>query len=380
MRTPFGFGGSIAQAHFVNRTEELEMLSRNFAASQNTVLISPRRWGKSSLVNRAVAQASESDFNLRFVRLDLLAVRTEAQFLAAYLQATLQGLGGTVEKSLALLREAAATLLPKVTFSAGPDAQMRIGFDWRSEAPDRAEVLELPHKLARKHGWRVVVAIDEFQAIAELSDANKFDAVLRSHWQHHQLVCYCLYGSKRHMMLNLFGSYGSPFYHFADAHVLDKISRHHWVAYIVDRFRRFHKSISEPNAELLALLVVDHSHYVQQLAQVAFGLTTQTCTEEVVRSAYDQLLYQVEPFFSQQLMPLSKTQLGFLRAVIDGEQSFSSQDVLRRYEIGSSANAYKQKRVLQEKELIHQTRDGTFELVDPLMQEWLTRRWGFEVR
>lgn len=148
MRTPFAFGGSNSDAHFVNRTRELEMLSRNFAAGQNTVLISPRRWGKSSLVNRAVAASRERERNLRFVTLDMLSVRTEGQFLAAYLTACLKGIGGTGERGLAHLREVATALLPKISFTAGTEANFSIGFDWRGDGVDRAAMLELPRDRA----------------------------------------------------------------------------------------------------------------------------------------------------------------------------------------------------------------------------------------
>lgn len=378
MRTPFDFGGSVDAVHFVNREAELEMLTRNFHAAQNTVLISPRRWGKSSLVNRAIALATAPGRGrpLRVVRLDLLAVRTEGQLLSAYLEATLRAFGGTPERAIAALREAAAVLVPKVSFTAGTDAEFKIGFDWRGAPADRPTILELPERLAERRGERAVVAIDEFQQIAELDDAPGFDAVLRSHWQHHRRVCYCLYGSKRHMMLKLFGSYGAPFYHFADAHVLEKIGRAHWMGYIVDRFARFRKTISREQADRLAAYVDDHSHYVQQIAQLAFGLTRETCDAEVVDAAYEQLLYQLEPFFSQQLAPLSRTQIGFLHAVFDGQQAFSSREVLDGYGLGSSANASKLKGVMQEREFVYPDRKGRFAFVDPVFRGWLARRWS----
>ena len=374
MKTPFAYGGSITSPHFVNRERELEMLRCNFAASQNTVLISPRRWGKSSLVNRAIAMTAEQERAVAFVRLDMLSVRTEEQFLAAFLQACLRGIGGTIERSTSILREAASVLLPKVSFTAGTEAEFKIGLDWRSLGQDRATILELPQVLAERRGIRVVVAVDEFQGVAELSGALGFDAVLRTHWQHHQRVCYCLYGSKRHMMLNLFGSYGAPFYHFADAHVLEKIDRQHWVGYLVDRFERFGKEIGATEAERLAGLVEDHSHYVQQLGQVAFGLSAPVCTGEVVETAFEQLLGQLEPFFSQQLAPLKQTQLGFLRALLDGHQALSSREVLDTYRLGSSANVTKLKAAMQEREFVQLDREGRFEFVDPVFAAWLRQR------
>ncbi len=374
MKHPFEFGGVISAAHFINRKSELDLLEKNFISGQNTILISPRRWGKSSLVNRAAVIVAERHKSFRIIKLDLLAIRTEGEFLEAYLSATLKALGRTIEKSLKLLREVASILVPKLTFSAGPDAQMKVGVDWKQAVQNKSEILELPQRLAEKYKLQVVVAIDEFQGIAELVDVNNFDAVLRTIWQHHQNVCYCLYGSKRHMMLALFTSYSAPFYHFGDTHVLEKISREHWVGYIVDRFERFNKQISNEVASWLASAAEDHSHYVQQVAQIAYGLSNVDCTQETAETAFNQLIYQLEPFFSEQVSSLSRTQLGFLAAVLNGEVAFSSSRVLKKYNLGTSANASKLKVVMQEKEIIQLTRSGEFEFVDPLFKAWYSRR------
>ncbi len=374
MRTPFEYGGSIAAVHFVNRTEELDLLERNFRAGQNTILISPRRWGKTSLVNRAIARVRELEPSAKVIQLDLLTVKTEGEFLAKYLEATVTASANTADTAIRLVRDLASQLIPKLTFGAGPDTELKIGFDWRRAVEDRDQILALPAKIAAQTKAPVVVCVDEFQAVAEFTDIDNFDAVLRSSWQHHQGVCYCLYGSKRHMMLNLFGSYGSPFYHFGDAHVLEKIGREHWVAYIVDRFQRFGKAISPEDADRLAAYVADHSYYVQSLAQLTFGLSGKTCSPEVVDAAYEKLLGQVEPFFSQQIAALSRTQLGFLHALLDGHQAYNSRDILDAYHLGSSANASKLKRVMQEKELVQLNRAGELEFVDPILEEWLRRR------
>ena len=374
MRTPFEYGGTISSVHFVNRTEELDLLERNFRSGQNTILISPRRWGKTSLVDRAIARVTELEPKSSIIQLDLLTVKTEGEFLSKYLEATLKASAGTADMAIRLLRDLASQLVPKLTFGAGPDTELKVGFDWKQAVEDRDQILELPAKIAVQTKAPVVVCVDEFQAVAELTDIDNFDAVLRSSWQRHQNVCYCLYGSKRHMMLNLFGSYGAPFYHFGDAHVLEKISRRHWVAYVVDRFRRFGKSILSGDADRLAAYVSDHSYYVQSLAQLTFGLSGKTCTTAVVDAAYDKLLGQVEPFFSQQIAALSRTQLGFLHALLDGHQAFNSRDILDGYHLGSSANASKLKRVMQEKELVQLNREGGLEFVDPVLEEWLRRR------
>lgn len=144
--------------------------------------------------------------------------------------------------------------------------------------------------------------------------------------------------------------------------------------YLTDRFARFGKEIGAAEAERLAGLVEDHSHYVQQLGQVAFGLSAPTCTAEVVETAFRQLIGQLEPFFSQQVAPLTQTQLGFLRAVLDGREALSSREVRDEYRLGASANVAKLKTAMPEREFVQLDREGRFEFVDPVFAAWLRIR------
>ena len=137
--------------------------------------------------------------------------------------------------------------------------------------PIGEDILDLPQQIASKRRKKMVVCIDEFQQIGEFAETDRFQKILRSHWQEQVDVAYILYGSKKHMMLNIFGEYGSPFYKFGDLMFLPKISRENWVAYIKDRFTETRKSISDDAAGHLADLVENHSYYAQQLAQYAWS-------------------------------------------------------------------------------------------------------------
>ena len=84
------------------------------------------------------------------------------------------------------------------------------------------EILDLPQAISRDSGKKMVVCIDEFQNINEYDDPLAFQRKLRSHWQKHTDVCYCLYGSKRHMLLDIFHNYNMTFYKFGDILFLER--------------------------------------------------------------------------------------------------------------------------------------------------------------
>ncbi|MBF4212733.1 ATP-binding protein, partial [Pseudomonas donghuensis] len=83
-------------------------------------------------------------------------------------------------------------------------------------------------------------------------------------WQQQQLTSYCLYGSKRNMMLNIFNNSNSPFYRFGQVIFMQKIAKEHWIPFILSSFEKTGKSISAEMAERICDAVACHSWYLQQ--------------------------------------------------------------------------------------------------------------------
>lgn len=129
------------------------------------------------------------------------------------------------------------------------------------------DILELPQTICNDTGRKMVVRIDEFQNIHEYSEPIAFQRKLRAHWQHHTGVCYCLYGSKRHILLDIFNSYDMPFYKFGTITFLQKIEREKWIDFIESRFRASGKGITPEACALIADLTKNHPYYAQQLSQ-----------------------------------------------------------------------------------------------------------------
>ncbi len=141
------------------------------------------------------------------------------------------------------------------------------------------EILQLPEKIAQKKGCNIVVCIDEFQQIAEFKDSKTFQKRLRSIWQLQKSVSYCLFGSKKHLMNELFEKEPSV-YKFGDAIYLTKIGTADWWI-IVGRFEATGKQISKELAEKICQRVDNHSSYVQQLAWLVWIHTDKVATEQI---------------------------------------------------------------------------------------------------
>ena len=354
MKIPFVYGKIVSDNDFTDREEETRKLVSNFLSQTNTAIISPRRWGKSSLVNKAIEAVSKSNKAILFVKMNAFKCETPHDFYELFAKRTIECISSSAETLLSNAKEFISRLLPKLSISdPASQYEMSFGIDLKNN-PIGEDILDLP------------------QQIGEFAETDKFQKILRSHWQEHADVAYSLYGSKKHMMLNIFGEYGSPFYKFGDLMFLPKISRENWVAYIKDRFTETKKSISDDAAGHLADLVENHSYYVQQLAQYAWLRTDKVCSEEIVDAAFQGMLDSLNLQFVNLMDSMTEKQRSFLCAVCDGVKNLSSVETLSRYRLGTSGNIRIIKGALKKRDLIEET-GHQVEIQDPLFKQWIRR-------
>ena len=371
METPFVFGKLAVNSNFTNRDEERKHLIGNFDSLVNTILISPRRWGKSSLVQMAANEAMAKNSELHFCFLDVFSVRTEEQF---YQHLAIEVLKASASKMEQLLDNAGKFLgkfLPKLSFSPDPQNEISLGLDWKEVQKQPEDILNMAEKLAIEKGWKFIICIDEFQNTSTFENPLAFQKKLRSQWQKHQHVAYCLYGSKRHMLMDVFTNASMPFYKFGSLMFLEKIKKENWVSFICDRFEQTQKHIDRECAALIADLVECHQYYVQQLAQQSWFRSRETCSTEIVIDAHQGIMAQLSLLFQSKTDELTNSQINFLKALIDGVEKFSSKETLEEYKIGTSANVLRVKNTLESKEIID-IQGSNISLTDPIYKSWLT--------
>ena len=368
---PFVFGVAASGDNFTDRENETARLLMNFRSGVNTILISPRRWGKTSLV-RKVCRLAQSE-ELKIVYLDIFSCRSDDDFCAAFASAVLKQTSSKTEEWMEHIRQFMSRINPKVSFGVDAAADFTLSLELTPKKDDVDEILQLPEKIAEKKGYNIVVCIDEFQQIGEFKNSKAFQKRLRSVWQLQKHVSYCLFGSKMHLMNELFERKSLPLYKFGDAIYLQKISTDDWVSYIRSRFGATGKSISTDLAEEICHMVDNHSSYVQQLAWLVWTRTGNEATRKNLEDAFQDIIDQNTPLFEKQTESLTSYQMNFLRAITDGVHSeFTTQEVLRKYQLGSSANVSIIKRALVKKELIEIEKRKTV-IPDPVMKVWLQR-------
>jgi uncharacterized protein len=370
METPFVFGRIVSAHNFTNRIKETERLVFNFISSVNTILISPRRWGKSSLVKYAAEITQRKDKGIIFCFIDLNNVRTEEQFYNYFATSVLRSSSKKVKELMENVGAFLGRFIPNVTMSPGPGIDFKLGMDWKEVKRDPDDILNLAEKIALKKKIKFIICIDEFQNIAGFENSLDFQKKLRSHWQSHKTASYCLYGSKRHMMIEVFTSPAMPFYKFGDIIFLEKISSEDWIPFIQKRFADTGKKIKSNDAGLITRLADCHPYYVQQLAQQSWFRVEKECSSEIITVAFTNLVQQLSMLFQNLTDGLSNTQVNFLKAVVNDVEKLSSQAIILEYGLGTSANIIKIKKMLISKEIID-TEGSRITFLDPLFKAWL---------
>ena len=369
MEQPFVFGVPADAPHFIGREKEFSRLGTNFKYGVNTVLISPRRWGKTSLVNKVAESVKEE--NLIIVRMDIFACRSEYDFYNTFSSELLRQTASKIEELKDIAVGFIERLVPKLSVSPEPGVEysFSLGITPKTHSPE--EVLSLPQKIAERKGCKLVVCIDEFQQIGVFPDSLAVQKRLRGVWQHQKDVSYCLYGSKLHMMTRIFLKKSYPFYRFGEVLDMEPIPLKTWIPYVQGRFAAFDKQIDEKYIEKICETVEYQASYVQQLSYSVFLLSGKNVTDDSFEQAVEDLIAQNNNLFIEQTQSLTAYQINFLRAVIDGvSNGFGELEIRDRYNLGSPSNITRLKKSMIEKELVELTKDG-YVIGDPVLKLWL---------
>lgn len=371
MSKVFIYGKSVEGENFTDRIKETKRLKQNFEEGLNTIIISPRRMGKTSLVKKVMSTIDNP--NVKVVFMDVYDCRSEYDFLNRFASVLIKETAGQSERLLETLKEFLVRLTPKISFSPEPNTDFTLSLGITPQNYQPEEILNLPEVIAKKRGLQFVICIDEFQQIGEFPDSLTFQKRLRGIWQHQQNVAYCMFGSKKHMMTRIFQNKRMPFYQFGEITFLDKIPISEWVSFIIKRFAKKGKLISEEYANRICETVDCYSSYVQQLAWNVLLETESEVTEESFREGVNALIEQNSGLFTSQIEGLTSYQMNFLRAICAGYHSdFTSKALSSQYDFGAKSNVLRIKNALIDKELID-SENKEVHIADPVFQLWFAR-------
>lgn len=369
MDSPFVFGRIATGSSFLDREAETASLAQDFKNLTNTILISPRRWGKSSLVRKAALLAAKEKKNLRVCHIDIFNVRTEEEFYEKLAAEVLKATSSKLDELVANAKRFLSSLVPVLT-AGDPVNSVSLSFKTKELRQNADSILDLAEHIAEEKKLELIVCIDEFQQISNFKDPDLFQAKLRSHWQLHQKVAYCLYGSRRHMMIEVFTDREKPFYKFGKTLFLEKIDRKHWPGFITGKFKETGKTISKEQCERIVDLVDNNPYYIQQLCEEVWNRTDIICQDSTPTDAFEAMVNAQAGLNLALTLTLTLTQQNLLNAIVDGQKSLSSSFVLDRYDLKNSLTVQRAKKALVNMDIIDNFgKEVTME--DPVYAYWL---------
>jgi hypothetical protein len=372
--SPFIYGNTVSTDSFTNREAEYQKLRNNLTGGINTMIISPRRWGKSSLVEKVIHDISKKEKKIKTVIIDLFSVGSEEDFLETFTREVIKASSPKWQEWLNSGKDFFKNIIPKINVGIDPANDFSVNFDWKDLKKHSDEILNLPEIICSKKGIKMIICLDEFQNLSTYPNYLNFEKKMRAIWQRQKSVTYCLYGSKRHMMTDIFNNPAKPFYRFGDIILLQKIETAKRVSFICKSFFESGKQIGTEDAGWIPKMMKNHSWYVQQLAHYTWNLAHKKAGAHEINAALTELIQANSPLYQKEIESISSTQLNLLKAVAHGERQFTSGVVMQNYQLGTPRNVSKNKTILINNDLIHEV-NGKYEFLDPAFELWFKKQF-----
>lgn len=360
-KNPFKFGSIVDGRFFTDREKEIAYVKSMLNSENHLVIMSPRRYGKSSLINKAI-----SETNRPAILLDLQLV-TDTSDMAAQLLKRIYRLF-PFERLKQFIQN--FRIIPSVSLNPATNA-VDISFHPESDAiPVLEDVLNLMEKLSAPKK-KLIIVFDEFQEVMDFD--KKILAHLRSVMQYHKNVNYIFLGSQESLIHEIFEKKKSPFYHFGLVFRLNKIPEKDFLNYLSEGFSTLTTDTAIIAGRILEITNC-HPYYTQQLAFMAWEELQKAKDEaNCVTSALSALVEMHNIDYERLWNSLNKTDQKLLIGLAHSPQSPTSEAFIRKYNLGATSTAYSSlKRLMKQGYVIKNQKEA--ELDDPFFRLWINQR------
>jgi uncharacterized protein len=379
MPNPFVYGEVVPAASFVGREVELDRLTTDLLAGQKVFLISPRRYGKSSLVSQALRATARR--GALTVDVTVSSYSSYVGFLEGYARALLS-IETRTDKVRGWLSEMLGSVRPEVRLEPAERGRTQLALSFPSARTEKdvsrlaQEVFALPGRIAEARKRKLAVALDEFQAIAAF-DGGSVEHALRAAVQHQRQVGYVFSGSEPALMERMLGR-SRPFYKAGPVMRLQKIPEGRFALFLEERFRTTGVKPATGVGAAIVELAGNLPYDVQRLAHEAWddvrAAGRRTVTLEDLHTTLTRLLGEHETLFESIWQRLTLSQRAALRAAVlqDGRELLSA-DTRARHRLTGASTVQASLAALVREDIL--TREGgRYVVVDSLLREWVARR------
>ncbi|MBQ5983312.1 MAG: ATP-binding protein [Prevotella sp.] len=369
---PFIATGKVPEELFCDRMNESKQLIRSLTNGANVVLMSPRRVGKTQLIYHCFDKHSISNHYITFF-IDILKTSSLQEFTFE--------LGKSVFNTLA----SRGQKLQKLAISTMRSLTGNIGFDPITSLPtfgiaigeiqNPTYSLEEIFNTLEKAGRKCLVAIDEFQQIANYPEKN-IEALLRSYIQKLSNTQFVFAGSERHLLEEMFLDSPRPFYNSADIQNLDVIEEAKYADFVKHHFLANGKRIENDAIDYVYHTFEGNTYYNQKTFREVFAITaTDTvCTRQTTEYVIDLMVKEADRHYSEILARLSLSQKELLYAIAKDQHArqIMSGSFIRKHKLKSASSVQSSMKKLFAYGLVS-FENGEYYIPDQLMRLWLIR-------
>jgi len=361
IRNPFKFGSIVDDPFFTNRTAEIRLVTSVLNSSNHLILMSPRRYGKSSLIYKVI-----QTLNRPVISIDLQLI-TSVEDLASQLLKRIYRVYPAERIKQFILN---FRIIPTVSLNPVTN-EVDIGIQTSSpDFPMLEDVLNMIDKLSNeKH--RVIVVMDEFQEVSRLN--ADLTRQLRAVMQHHQHINYVFLGSQESMIREIFEKKKSPFYHFGFLMTLGKISRPEFRHYLDAGFRS-KRELVETIADDILDFTKCHPYYTQQLAFVTWEIfSLKSDTEKCAGEAINEIIRVHDMDYERLWGSFNTTDKKLLIGMSESGLTPLSEAFYRKYNLGASSTVFSSLKRIMKNGYITKI-ENKYEIEDPFFNRWIAGR------
>ena len=368
MKNPFAYSNYVTGESFCNRKKEIAEMLRYIKGSQNVLLYSHRRYGKSSLIRQVFSDIERKNLNNKAMHVELYGSISEKDFISKTFQC-LNQLESNFEKLLQSVNRALKSI--RLNLSIDPatgETSISPAFEAVNEKIVLEELMTILLKYSQRH--KLVIAFDEFQEVAGYTEEG-FEKRLRSFIQQHSNICYIFSGSQQHLITAMFNSNSRAFYKLADSFPLKKIKTKHYVPWIQNLFGR--KNILLP-VEFIEAIVETFENHPMYIQNFLFHLWEEPAkkvfSNAVIRKIQDTIVEKKSLEYSVLWETLSINQKKTLKLILlNNGSNLYNADALKSVNLKTASLVTKALSSLIKKEII--VKNGVYLIQDIVFKKWL---------
>ena len=382
MDTPFPYDKYVTGKNFIGRKAECTVLSNLIAQHQHVSLYEPPKAGKTSLVQQAMYSMRYGQRAFTVGQFSVLNIRTVDEFLCRYGSTVIRMVASAPTEYTRIVQDYLGGTHFVFDPEAFADADQILSRTWDLDEEDVKAVLRMPFRIATDRGTPLLLVIDEFQNVLETEDGDRIlrplDAIIREEAeQGRRGVSLVFCGSRVNAMKQIFE--GSRLFHRHVTRVrLSVVDEREIADHVVRGFLSGGKVLDKDLLIGACRLFKNNLWYINHFAAICDAMSKGYIMEPVLVDALNCLLSIHEPRFRAMMNSLTTFQVNLLRATVEGNVRFSASEVIRKYDLNSSANVKRVKDALMKKEILTFDEEDRPEFLDPLFEYWI-RKYYFEL-